>query len=124
MIYDGPRSSSTIKALLCDYKTYDGIVSNENTLFLEFNSDGDQFGYTGFQFTFSVIGKSSYFRTYLFDNHTTWEIWKCFHFSYKIDPCEDDSACDDGEFCYFADQAHRGNCYGNTTSYLSLIPLE
>ena len=72
MIYDGPRSSSTINALLCEDKTYDGIVSSENTLFLEFKSGGaSDDGYNGFQFTFSVIGTSLYFRTHLFDNHIT-----------------------------------------------------
>ena len=75
MIYDGSRSSSTIKALLCEDKTYDGIVSSENTLFLEFKSGGaSDDKYNGFQFTFSVIGTRLYLKFTFLLNHTTWEI--------------------------------------------------
>ena len=75
MIYDGPSSSSTRKAVLCDDRTYNGLVSSKNTIFIAFHSDresGDEFN--GFKFTFSVIGMILYFSfsnliKYYFDYH-------------------------------------------------------
>ena len=57
-IYDGPTSRSNRKARLCGRRSYSGMISTSNTLLLIFNSDGST-RYTGFQLTYSVIGRNS-----------------------------------------------------------------
>ena len=52
-IYDGLGDS--VGTLLCGDRSFDGMTSSSNTLFLEFRSDSSN-KFLGFQFSYSIVG--------------------------------------------------------------------
>ena len=56
-VHDGPTSGSSRKARLCGYKTYYGMESRGNNLFLKFDTDGSTSS-KGFKVHYSILGKS------------------------------------------------------------------